>query len=192
MPSPASTWRCGTLWANGSGLPVCQLLGGKCREAVETYRHAAGTSFEEIEDQVRKYQSEGYRYVRVQASVPGVAAYGAGSAVKRGSASPRIAPLNRQSSVSGSRGRTCRIVPKLFEHLRSKLGDDVELLHDMHERVPPILAMQLVKDLEKFRPFFMEDPFAPEDVGYFATCGSRRRRPWRWASCSTIRMSSCR
>jgi mannonate dehydratase len=146
--------------------PVWQLLGGKCREAVETYRHAAGTSFEQIEDQVRKYQSEGYRYVRVQASVPGVAAYGAGSGDKRGSANPRNVPLNRQASVFEP-GPYVRIVPRMFEHLRSKLGDEVELLHDIHERVPPILAMQLVKDVEKFRPFFMEDPFAPEDVGYF-------------------------
>src|SRR5207245_2640220 len=46
-------------------------------------------------------------------------------------------------------------------------GDDVELLHDMHERVPPILAIQLAKDLEPYRLFFLEDPLSPEDVGYF-------------------------
>jgi mannonate dehydratase len=27
--------------------------------------------------------------------------------------------------------------------------------------------MQLVKSLEPYRPFFVEDPFSPEDVGYF-------------------------
>jgi mannonate dehydratase len=58
-------------------------------------------------------------------------------------------------------------LPKLFEHLRNKLGDDVELLHDVHERVPPILGMQLCKDVEQYRPFFIEDPFSPEDIGYF-------------------------
>ena len=52
--------------------------------------------------------------------------------------------------------------------MRKHVGDDVELLHDMHERVPPILAMKLVKDLEQYRPFFVEDPLSPEDVGYFA------------------------
>ena len=61
-----------------------------------------------------------------------------------------------------------RTVPKLFEYMRKHVGDDVELLHDMHERCPPILAMKLVKDLEQYRPFFVEDPFSPEDVGYFA------------------------
>jgi mannonate dehydratase len=27
--------------------------------------------------------------------------------------------------------------------------------------------MQLAKDLEQFRPYFLEDPLSPEDVGYF-------------------------
>src|SRR5262249_28496061 len=56
----------------------------------------------------------------------------------------------------------------LFEHLRKQLGDEVELLHDVHERVPPVLAYQLAKDLEPYRLFFLEDPLSPEDVGYFA------------------------
>src|SRR5262249_39182575 len=60
------------------------------------------------------------------------------------------------------------MVRGLFDHLRTQLGDNVELLHDVHERVPPILAMKLAKDLEPNRLFFLEDPFAPEDVGYFA------------------------
>jgi mannonate dehydratase len=58
-------------------------------------------------------------------------------------------------------------VPRMFEHIRSVLGDEVELLHDIHERVEPIEAIQLCKDLERFRPFFVEDPFAPEAIGYF-------------------------
>jgi mannonate dehydratase len=33
--------------------------------------------------------------------------------------------------------------------------------------VPPILAIQLAKDLEPYRLFFLEDPFSPEDNGYF-------------------------
>jgi len=60
-----------------------------------------------------------------------------------------------------------RLVPKLFEYLRKHVGDEVELLHDVHERVPPILAIQLAKDLESYRLFFLEDPLSPEDIGYF-------------------------
>jgi mannonate dehydratase len=148
------------------GVPVWQLLGGKCREAVDTYRHASGATFEEIEDQVRKFQSEGYRHVRVQPAVPGVAPYGAGTTSSRTNRRTDSIPLNRRVDL-WEPGPYVRLVPRMFEHLRTKLGDDVELLHDIHERVPPILAIQLVKDVEKFRPFFMEDPFAPEDIGYF-------------------------
>jgi mannonate dehydratase len=43
----------------------------------------------------------------------------------------------------------------------------VELLHDIHERIPPIEAINLIKRLEPYRPFFIEDPFSPEDNGYF-------------------------
>ena len=64
-------------------------------------------------------------------------------------------------------GPYCRLVPRMFETLRGRLGDDVELLHDVHERVPPIMAIQLAKDLEPFRLFFLEDVFAPEDQEYF-------------------------
>jgi mannonate dehydratase len=58
--------------------------------------------------------------------------------------------------------RYVREVPRLFEHLRAKVGDDVELLHDIHERVSPSQAVQLCKDLEKYRPYFIEDPVPPE------------------------------
>jgi len=62
-----------------------------------------------------------------------------------------------------------RATPRMFERVRDRFGDDVELLHDIHERVEPIEAIQLCKHLEPYRPFFVEDPFAPEAIGYFRT-----------------------
>ncbi|HEX7447140.1 MAG TPA: enolase C-terminal domain-like protein [Pirellulales bacterium] len=141
-----------------SGLPVYQLFGGKCRKAVDTYRHASGDTFEEVADRARTLVSEGYRHVRAQVGVPNLATYGAGRSPSE-SAGP-MKPWEPRPYV--------RMVPRLFEFLRKELGDEVELLHDVHERVPPILAIQLAKDLEAFRLFFLEDPFSPEDVGYFA------------------------
>jgi mannonate dehydratase len=140
-----------------AGLPVYQLFGGKCREAVDTYRHARGDSFEEVEDSVRSYMEEGYRHVRVHVAIPGVSAYG----------TARPNPETRDGASLWEPAPYVRAIPKLFEHLRGKLGDEVELLHDVHERVPPILAIRLAKDLEPYRPFFLEDPFSPEDFGYF-------------------------
>jgi mannonate dehydratase len=64
-------------------------------------------------------------------------------------------------------GKYVRAVPKLFERLRANLGDEVELLHDVHERVSPSQAVQLCKDLEPYHLFFLEDPLPPEQNEHF-------------------------
>ena len=145
-----------------AGLPLYELFGGKCRKAVDTYRHASGNSFGEVAESVNNFIDQGYRHVRAQVAVEGLATYGA--RVKNEDAN---VPENRRTQVWEPRPYV-RAVPKLFEHLRASCGDEVELLHDTHERVPPILAIQLAKDLEPYRLFFLEDPFSPEDVGYFS------------------------
>ncbi|HVR85485.1 MAG TPA: enolase C-terminal domain-like protein, partial [Planctomycetota bacterium] len=146
-----------------AGMPVYQLFGGKCRVAAPVYRHASGNTFEEVTQKVKAFLDEGYKHVRIQVAVPGQSAYGA----RPGETPP---PLDGEGHFEGRTfepSAYCRIVPKLFEHVRRELGDEVELLHDMHERPHPIQAMALVKEVEKYHPFFMEDPFSPEDVGYF-------------------------
>src|SRR5436309_8408873 len=59
-----------------AGLPLYQILGGKARRAVDTYRHASGGSLDAVEESVRRYQSQGYRHIRVQIGVPGQTTYG--------------------------------------------------------------------------------------------------------------------
>jgi len=173
----SSYWRNGPVLGNGlSGvdmalwdivgkvakMPLYQLFGGKCRRSVDTYRHASGRTFEDVEKSARALMEQGQRYVRVQVAVPGLATYGAKS--EKGAKESRDA--NDRVQVWEPRAYV-RSLPKLFEHLRKQLGDEVELLHDVHERIPPILAIQLCKDLEPYKLFFLEDPFSPEDVGYF-------------------------
>src|SRR5215213_9903600 len=58
--------------------PVYQLFGGKCREAVDTYRHTSGRNFQEVEEAVRKAHQAGWRHIRIQVNVPGLATYGVG------------------------------------------------------------------------------------------------------------------
>ena len=145
-----------------AGLPVYQLFGGKCREFVETYAHTSGRTLQEAEKAARAARERGYRYIRTQVAVPGLSTYGVGGAP----AADEKVPVNRRTVV-WEPAPYARLLPKLFEHLRKQLGDDVELLHDIHERVPPIIGMQLCRDLEQYRPFFIEDPVSPEDVGYF-------------------------
>jgi mannonate dehydratase len=56
---------------------------------------------------------------------------------------------------------------KMFDYLRSKIGFDVDYVHDVHERVSPTQALVLAKAVEPFRLFFLEDAMAPEDVAWF-------------------------
>src|SRR5438876_9601400 len=55
-----------------AGMPIYQLLGGKCRKAVDTYRHASGRTFKEVELSARRLMEEGYRHVRAQVAIPGL------------------------------------------------------------------------------------------------------------------------
>jgi mannonate dehydratase len=145
-----------------AGMPVYQLLGGKCRVGAPIYRHASGKTPEEVAEAVRGYLADGVRYVRVQVGVPGNATYGARSAGAN--------PSPGEDHFAGERfdpSAYLRSVPALFEHLRKTVGDEVELLHDVHERLHPVQAIGLAKELERYRLFFLEDPFAPEDIGYF-------------------------
>jgi mannonate dehydratase len=147
-----------------ANMPVYQLLGGKCRKGAEAYFHASGRDFSEVEASARKAMERGYRHVRVQVAVPGTATYGAPGGGARKS-DQTVGPTNPQAIWDPS--AYCRIVPKMFEHLRSKLGEEVELLHDVHERISPNQAINLCKELEKYRLFFLEDPLPPEENDHF-------------------------
>jgi mannonate dehydratase len=143
-----------------AGMPVYQLAGGKCREAVDLYAHADGPEFADVVASAKKYMAQGFRNVRVQVGLPGMAGYG--------SAHGNTAPLKAlhdkplfEPAYQMRRGL------KLLEVCRTELGEEVELLHDMHERLTPNQAVQFCKEAEKFHPFFLEDPLSPEDLGYF-------------------------
>jgi mannonate dehydratase len=144
-----------------AGMPVYELLGGKARSAALIYRHAAGAEIPETIDQARKLMAGGAKAVRLQVGVPGMAAYGAPGGPHAGAAaeSPQDPIFDPEMYV--------RRTLQLFEAARKELGPEIELLHDVHERVPPRLAVQFAKDMEQFRLFFLEDALSPEDIDYF-------------------------
>src|SRR5215470_557156 len=155
-----------------AGMPVYQLLGGKVRSGADCYFHASGRDFQELEERARAAMERGFRHVRIQAGVEGMATYGAGgrAGAATGGAAPAsdeaIGPTNPKAVWESA--KYARLVPKMFEQMRAKLGDDVELLHDVHERVTLQQGIQICKDVEKYRPFFIEDPFPPEENAHFA------------------------
>ena len=136
-------------------MPVYDLLGGKCREAAAVYAHADGRDPQEVLDNVRKFQEAGYRYIRVQ-----MGGYG-------GKTLSFSKPDGAADGAYFDPRAYCRNMLKMIEHVRSQVGEEVELLHDVHERLAPIDAVQFAKDVEGFELFFLEDLLAPEDIQWF-------------------------
>jgi mannonate dehydratase len=151
-----------------AGMPLYQLLGGKVRQGADCYFHASGSSFTEVEENGRRAMEQGFRHVRVQVSTPGYASYGARStapSVQGTGPDDVVGPTNPRAIWESA--PYVRMLPKFFEHLRTKLGEEVELLHDVHERVTLNEGINLCKALEPFRLFFLEDPFPPEENEHF-------------------------
>ncbi|HEY6739513.1 MAG TPA: enolase C-terminal domain-like protein [Actinopolymorphaceae bacterium] len=156
-----------------AGLPVWQLLGGKCRVAVPVYTHASGRDAQEVEDNVRRFVEAGYGYVRAQVAIPGAMTYGAPGAPAAGGNPVRKALVENAWDPDAY----LRTVPALFAHLRSTVGDEVELLHDVHSRLQPIHAVRLAKELEPYRLFFLEDLLAPEDLEWLRMVRAQSATP---------------
>lgn len=141
------------------GLPVYQLLGGKVREAADCYGHASGSDTAAVIDSAKQWMARGFRHVRMQVGVAGMAGYGSGAGAAE------VAKLHNDRVYEPA--AYMRATLDMFDKARTELGMEIELLHDVHERITPTQALQFCKDMERFRLFFLEDPVSPEDIAWF-------------------------
>jgi mannonate dehydratase len=150
------------LWdikAKLANMPLYQLLGGRSRDGVMVYGHANGGDIEETIDEVARYKEMGYRAIRAQSGVPGLAStYGvSGDKMYYEPANGNLPEENIWSTE-----KYMAHVPKLFQRLRDAFGADLHLLHDSHHRLTPIQAARVGKDLEPYRLFWLEDTVPAE------------------------------
>ena len=138
-----------------AGMPLYQLFGGKVREGIPVYRHVDGKDIEEICENIQRFQEMGITHLRCQCG-----GYGGETYV----CTPKSAPMGAHPGVYLDSRKYMRDTVKLFEQIRNRIGYDMELVHDVHERIAPIEAVKLAKELEAFDLFFLEDPVPLEQI----------------------------
>ena len=145
-----------------AGLPVYQLLGGKSRVGVGLYAHANGGDIQETLDNAGKQIAAGFKAVRLQCAISGMkATYGVLGDKKdyyelQGN---RQLPPEEEWSTQ----KYFNLIDDLFSEARARLGDEIQLLHDVHNRLTPIESARLGKMLEKYNLMFLEDASIAEN-----------------------------
>ncbi|WP_419947020.1 hypothetical protein [Candidatus Poriferisodalis sp.] len=169
-----------------AGMPVYELFGGKNREAAAVYVHASGDDPHEVTDSVEELREQGYRHIRVQ-----LGPYG-------GSAAPMPQPRNAPAGSYFDPRAYSASTLAMIDHVRETVGDRVELLHDIHERLHPIdhpqpLSVRSAGRSRHARPFR-----GMHRVHLVSRCTAsapprtalRSRPPLRQAACVTARAMS--
>ncbi len=155
------------LWdikAKAANMPLYQLLGGASRTGVMVYGHANGGDIPETVAEVGKYIDMGYKAIRAQTGVPGLAStYG----VSKDKMFYEPADGQLPTENLWSTEKYLDSVPQLFAALRDAYGFGPHLLHDVHHRLTPIEAARLGKSLEPYRLFWMEDATPAENQDNF-------------------------
>lgn len=134
--------------------PLYALLGGKQRDRVLCYAHVLGSTNEEKIARAADYVKErGLKVIRLRAGLP--AAHGT-FGNQRGQAGPKVEPWNPEEEIAGT--------IDYFVKVRKEVGDNVGIIYDLHERFSPEQAIYIMRCLEEYRPYFIEDPVAPDSV----------------------------
>jgi galactonate dehydratase len=136
------------------GAPAYRLLGGPCRERVRCYTHISeATSGHSIAQRVEEAQ---------QAIAEGWSAF-------------KWDPLPH--SARTLEPAELRFVAKQVQAVREAVGDDVELMVELHGKLDAAAAIQVAEAIAPYRPYFMEEPAPPESLDALEAVARRVRVP---------------
>ncbi|MEV4173066.1 mandelate racemase/muconate lactonizing enzyme family protein [Nonomuraea sp. NPDC049709] len=135
------------------GVPVYELFGGRVRDHVPAYTHL-GDDYHDVEaflDKARGLVADGWRHLRfaVPHAPDGV--------------------LDQRASM--------RAGIALFHRMREVVGEEVELILDVHTRFDPPEAVTLCREIEAARPYFVEDPLRSEGLDAYRMLRARTAVP---------------
>jgi mannonate dehydratase len=153
---------CDALWdikGRQAGLPVYQLVGGKCRDAAEIYLHVnlgVKDPGKELVENSRRLVDAGCRNLLV-------AMFLRDGAVN----SLHGKPTFDDGSVVFDRDKETRKILSAFKTFREDMPAEIGLAVDVHSLLDGPRGLEFGKDLESFKLFFCEDLFAPEESGHY-------------------------
>lgn len=134
------------LWdirAKDLGVPVHELFGGRVRDRVRLYDHLGGGETGAVYDESR---AEAF-------------AERARAVVAAGYTALKILPVPRTAPLDGASGIAHAVA--VMRAVREAVGDDVEVMVDLHGRMTAAMAIELGRALAPFRPWFLEEPCPP-------------------------------
>ncbi|MGE4352574.1 MAG: mandelate racemase/muconate lactonizing enzyme family protein [Oscillospiraceae bacterium] len=138
------------------GVPVYQLLGGKCRDKIRTYYHVSGSTTEELVSGVVRAKEAGYNAV--------------------GHLSPFL-DEPRSQRYSGTYADMIGSAVDRVRLMREAVGGTVDLCLELHRRMKPGEAVAFARQVEKYTPFFLEDPTTPDNFDSMALIASKSAVP---------------
>lgn len=133
------------IFGKAVGQPVVNLLGGACQERVRCYTHISeASSGHSIDTRVEEAQ----------------AAVAAGWTAMKWDPIPANFLTLEPAQV--------RNVEEQVRRIREAVGDDIELCIEIHGRLDPNTAIRVAHAIEPYRPYFMEEPVAPDSLDALA------------------------
>lgn len=148
-----------------ANLPLYELFGGKSREALTVYRHVNGKSLDDIVEKINDYKKQKYHHIRIQWGLYG------------GITNSLHTPPHSEFGHYFDPKQYMRDTVAMFDYVRKHCGDEIELIHDVHERLSPSDAIYLAKKLEPYRLFYLEDIIEMEQLKWLKQLRSQCATP---------------
>jgi len=135
---------CWDIWGKSLNVPVYKLLGGRVRDKVRMYSHLGGGDSSVV------YGTDEVGPLIERARV----------LISKGYEALKVVVVPYSQSLMGL--STVKHFARLIGELRKAVGDSVDIMIDFHGRTSTGQAIEYIRAVEEFHPFFCEEPVPPE------------------------------